>query len=84
MKFSALAMAMNTSSLTRSGMLCSLSHSVQEYLSHSSTYCWPRKIAGTKPMPKAIFSGQVSRSLLLRMAAKPLKGAGMSGKSKRL
>ena len=37
MKFSALLMARNTSSFTRSGMLWSLSHSVQEYLSHSST-----------------------------------------------
>ena len=31
MKFSALLIAKNTSSFTRSGMLCSFSHSLQEY-----------------------------------------------------
>lgn len=60
MKLSALAMAMNTSSLTRSGTPCLRIHSVTVTLSCSSTYRWPKMMAGSRPSANLIFSGQVS------------------------
>ena len=74
-------MAINTSSLTLSGILCSFNHSVHDFESHLSRYFWPLNIAGTKPKPNKIFSFHESMSLLLRIAVTPFAGAGMSGKS---
>mmetsp|Transcript_32741 Transcript_32741/g.72329 ORF Transcript_32741/g.72329 Transcript_32741/m.72329 type:complete len:206 (+) Transcript_32741:1644-2261(+) len=84
MKLRALAMAMNTSSFTRSGTPCLRIHSVTVSLSCSSTYFWPKMMAGSRPMANWIFSGHVNIWLLLRMAMMPFHGAGISGKSKRL
>ena len=81
-KLSALLMAMNTSSLTRSGTPCLRIHSVTLSPSCASTYGCPPTMAGSSPMANLIFSGQVSISLLRRMATTPLRGAGShSGKS---
>ena len=81
MKLRALLIAINTSSLTLSGILCSFSQSVHDFVSHLSKYFWPLNIAGTKPNPNRIFSFHESISLLLSIAETPLTGAGISGKS---
>mmetsp|Transcript_11126 Transcript_11126/g.19424 ORF Transcript_11126/g.19424 Transcript_11126/m.19424 type:complete len:220 (+) Transcript_11126:959-1618(+) len=83
MKARALAMAMKTSSFTRSGTPCFFIHCVTVNSSCSSQYFWPKMMAGSRPIANWIFSGQVSIWLFRRMATMPFQGAGSSGKSKR-
>mmetsp|Transcript_19602 Transcript_19602/g.52894 ORF Transcript_19602/g.52894 Transcript_19602/m.52894 type:complete len:205 (+) Transcript_19602:1180-1794(+) len=79
MKSRALAMAMKTSSLMRSGMPYLRMKSVTESSSCASMNSCPSMSMGMSGGAVWIFSQSVSIFWLLRMASPKLKGAGMPG-----
>ena len=76
MKSSALPMAMNSSSRTRSGMKFFRIHSCTLSSSCASMYSWPPTSIGTSGAPVRSFSHHVSILSLDRMAYPMLNGAG--------
>ena len=79
MKSRALPMAMNSSSLTRSGMKFFFIHCCTESSSCALMYSWPPKSMETRGIPVRSFSVHVSILSFVRMAYAMLNGAGKLG-----